>query len=111
LIFGSLELLEHSEPAQAYVGKGGVYDGSNIVRGVIPTVINNILRPSLLPKFRLCPTESTAFPAPIFMEPTRAEQISYTDVYPNGAINTENVDRNSFAPVNTPIFTKLTIAQ
>jgi hypothetical protein len=45
------------------------------------------------------------------MEPTRAEKISYTDVYQNGAINTENMDRNLFAPVSTPIFTKLAIAQ
>jgi len=41
------------------------------------------------------------------MEPTTAEKISYTDVYPNGVINTENMDRNSFAPVSTPIFTTL----
>jgi hypothetical protein len=45
------------------------------------------------------------------MEPSRGEKISYTDVYPNGAINTENMDRNSFAPVKAPIVTKPTIAQ
>jgi hypothetical protein len=38
--------------AQACVERGGVYDASNIVLGVIRNVIKDILTPFLLPIFR-----------------------------------------------------------